>query len=76
MGWKKPWILWKAGEEMWTKAGRDLLRQVSSLIFGVGNFAEDYAVNGTERLCLPTESPVWRTGSIVGGEQHPGNIRG
>jgi hypothetical protein len=32
----------------------------------------DYAINGTEGVYLPMESPLWRIGSIVGGESHPG----
>jgi len=27
--------------------------------------------NTLKRLCLPMESPMWRTGSVVGYERHP-----
>jgi hypothetical protein len=55
---------------MLNEAGRGLLKQVSSLVLArVGNFARDYGVEGIERLCLPIESPLGRSGSIVGGER-------
>jgi len=31
----------------------------------------DYGVEGTERICLPMESPLGSTRSIVGGESIP-----
>ena len=61
------WISWTEKKGTQTEVVRDLWKQVSSLVFGEGgSFEGDYALSETERLCLPMESPLGRTRSMVG----------
>jgi hypothetical protein len=52
--------------------GRDLQQQASFFWFleMVRNLAGGYAVNGTERLFSPMESPLWRGGSVLSEERY------
>lgn len=64
-------------EEAQAELQRDLRRQVSSLVFEKGRSSKrDYALNETQWLCLPMESPLARIRSIVGGESIPRTLPG
>jgi len=51
--------------------------QVSSVLSTkVIGYPGECVIDSDELICLPMESPLWRTGSMLGCERHPEYFRG